>query len=79
MRHRPRITLLVLVFFALCVLTVMLFASLPAYHDRPSGPGLGALRTFGPSWPKIGLLSCRVTHELDPTLTLVSPKTGGFQ
>jgi len=76
MKHRTRISFLVVLFLILCVLTVMLFAALP---DRTIGSGLSAFRAFGPDWPKNGLVSCRVTDELDPTLTLVFPKTGAIQ
>ena len=71
MNHRPRITLLFVLFLVSCVLTVMLFASLPV---RPNGPGMSAIRSFGPDAPEIDRLSCRTADELNRTLVLLSPK-----
>ena len=51
MNHKPRISILVMLFLIGCVLTVALFASLPAYAS-PVGPVSASDRSFGP-----------VTHE----------------
>ena len=76
MNHRPRISWLFLIFLILCALTIVLFGSLPSWYDRPNGPGMSAIRPFGPDATEIDRLSCRTTTELDGTLTLVLPKRG---
>ena len=72
MNHKHRISWLAFWMIAACILTVLLFSSLPAY-SRPSGPTNNAYRSFGPVGMKNGRLSIPVANELSRTLVLVSP------